>query len=190
LASSPPSSLRRDYPALKLLLREDQTERLLDQLDGGQLDVLLLAEPCACAGAETLAVIRDEFCAALPKDHPLAARESVPVAALAAERFLLLEDGHCLRDQVLAVCGAGGRAGDFAATSLHTLIQMVAGGLGVTLVPRLALAAGITAGTDVVVRRLEGAGGWRTISLAWRIGSPRVAEYRALWPLIAAAAAV
>jgi LysR family hydrogen peroxide-inducible transcriptional activator len=88
------------------------------------------------------------------------------------------------------VCGAGGRAGDFAATSLHTLIQMVAGGLGVTLVPRLALAAGITAGTDVVVRRLEGAGGWRTISLAWRIGSPRVAEYRALWPLIAAAAAV
>jgi len=181
-------SLRQNYPALRLFLREDQTERLLDQLDAGQLDVLLLAEPCACAGAETLAVLRDEFCAALPKDHPLAARATVPVAALAAERFLLLEDGHCLRDQVLAVCGAG-RTGDFAATSLHTLVQMVAGGLGVTLVPRLAVAAGVTAGTDVAIRRLEGAGGWRTISLAWRIGAPRAAEYRALWPLVAAAAA-
>jgi len=179
--------LRKHYPALKLFLREDQTERLLDQLDAGQLDVLLLAEPCACAGAETLAVARDEFSVAVPKDHPLAARETVPVAALAAERFLLLEDGHCLRDQVLAVCGAT-RAGDFSATSLHTLVQMVAGGLGVTLIPRLAISAGVTAGTDVALRRLEGAGGWRTISLAWRVGSARAAEYRALWPLVAAAA--
>jgi LysR family hydrogen peroxide-inducible transcriptional activator len=180
--------LRKHYPALKLFLREDQTERLLDQLDAGQLDVLLLAEPCACAGAELLPVARDEFCVALPASHPLAARESITAAALGAERFLLLEDGHCLRDQVLAVCGTA-RPGDFSATSLHTLIQMVAGGLGVTLVPRLAIAAGITAGTDVALRRLEGAGGWRTISLAWRIGSPRAQEYRALWPLIAAAAA-
>jgi LysR family transcriptional regulator, hydrogen peroxide-inducible genes activator len=178
-------ALRAGYPALKLFLREDQTERLLDQLDDGQLDVLLLAEPCICAGAETLAVLRDEFLAALPNGHPLAARETVPVAALSAERFLLLEDGHCLRDQVLATCGAGiGRAGEFTATSLHTLIQMVAGGLGVTLVPRLAVTAGITNGADVQLRRLEGAGGWRTLSLAWRPGSPRAAEYRALAPLI------
>jgi LysR family hydrogen peroxide-inducible transcriptional activator len=181
-------SLRKNYPALRLFLREDQTERLLDQLDAGQLDVLLLAEPCACAGAETLPVARDEFCVALPPGHPLGLRDSVTPAALTAERFLLLEDGHCLRDQVLATCGTG-RGGEFAATSLHTLVQMVAGGLGVTLVPRLAVTAGITAGTDVALRRLEGAGGWRTISLAWRIGAPRVAEYRALWPLVAAAAA-
>jgi len=181
-------ALRKHYPALRLFLREDQTERLLDQLDAGQLDVLLLAEPCACAGAETLPVARDEFCVALPPGHPLGLRDSVTPAALTAERFLLLEDGHCLRDQVLAVCGTG-RGGEFAATSLHTLVQMVAGGLGVTLVPRLAVTAGITAGTEVALRRLEGAGGWRTISLAWRIGAPRVAEYRALWPLVAAAAA-
>jgi LysR family hydrogen peroxide-inducible transcriptional activator len=180
-------ALRKHYPALRLFLREDQTERLLDQLDAGQLDVLLLAEPCACAGAETLPVARDEFCVALPPGHPLGLRDSVTPAALTAERFLLLEDGHCLRDQVLAVCGTG-RGGEFAATSLHTLVQMVAGGLGVTLVPRLAVTAGITAGTEVALRRLEGAGGWRTISLAWRIGAPRVAEYRALWPLVAAAA--
>jgi LysR family hydrogen peroxide-inducible transcriptional activator len=181
--------LRAHYPALRLFLREDQTEHLLDQLGSGQLDVLLLAEPCACAGVETLAVMRDEFLAAVPKDHPLALRETIPVAALTSERLLLLEDGHCLRDQVLATCGPNAmRSADFAATSLHTLIQMVAGGLGVTLVPRLAVAAGITTGTDVVLRRLEGAGGWRTISLAWRPNSPRAAEYRTLWPLIAAAA--
>jgi LysR family hydrogen peroxide-inducible transcriptional activator len=182
--------LRQNYPALKLFLREDQTEHLLDQLDSGQLDVLVLAEPYPVGSAETLAVMRDEFLAAVPKDHPLAAKETIPIAALAAERFLLLEDGHCLRDQVLATCGANAsRSGDFAATSLHTLIQMVAGGLGVTLVPRLAISAGVAQGTEIVLRRLEGAGGWRTISLAWRAGSPRAAEYRALWPLIAAACA-
>ncbi len=181
-------ALRQGYPALKLFLREDQTERLLDQLDDGMLDVLLLAEPCACGGAETFALAQDEFLVALPPGHPLAARESIAAAALAAEQFLLLEDGHCLRDQVLSVCGGTmGREQRFAATSLYTLIQMVAGGLGVTLVPRLAVNAGLTEGTGVVLRRLEGAGGWRTISLAWRPGSPRGAEYRALGPLIAQA---
>jgi LysR family hydrogen peroxide-inducible transcriptional activator len=180
--------LRDGFPALKLFLREDQTERLLDQLEAGQLDVLVLAEPCACGGAETLMVARDEFLVALPKGHPLAARDSVAVGALGAERFLLLEDGNCLRDQVLATCGAGlGRSSEFAATSLHTLIQMVAGGLGVTLVPKLAVDAGLTQGAEVALRRLEGAGGWRSIALAWRPGSARAAEYRALAPLIAAA---
>jgi LysR family hydrogen peroxide-inducible transcriptional activator len=178
--------LRGQFPNLRLFLREDQTERLLDQLEAGQLDALLIAEPCACGGAETLPVWRDEFLAALPKGHLLAARDSVPMAALAAERLLLLEDGHCLRDQVLTACGPlAGRPAEFAATSLHTLIQMVAGGLGVTLVPRLAVSAGITAGTDVVLRRLDGAGGWRSIALGWRPGAARAAEYRALGPLIA-----
>ena len=178
-------ALRQGFPALKLFLREDQTERLLEQLDDGMLDLLLLAEPCACGGAETFPLARDEFLAALPPGHPLAARESIPVAALSAENFLLLEDGHCLRDQVLAVCSAGvGREQKFAATSLHTLIQMVAGGLGVTLVPRLAVAAGLAEGTGVELRRLEGAGGWRTLAMAWRPGSPRSAEYRAMAPLV------
>jgi LysR family hydrogen peroxide-inducible transcriptional activator len=137
--------LRAHYPSLRLFLREDQTENLLLQLKGGQLDVLLLAEPCACAGAELLPVMSDEFLAALPAQHPLAQRSAVPIAALAAEPLLLLESGHCLRDQVLAVCGPNAeRAADFAATSLHTLVQMVAGGLGVTLVPKLAVEAGLT----------------------------------------------
>jgi LysR family hydrogen peroxide-inducible transcriptional activator len=183
-------ALREGYPALKLYLREDQTGRLLDQLDAGQLDVLILAQPCACGSAETLSLLRDEFVAALPHGHPLAARETVPLAALAAEYFLLLEDGHCLRDQVLAACGTRiPHEQKFAATSLHTLVQMVAGGLGVTLVPRLAVTAGLTAGAGIELRRLEGAGSWRSIAVAWRPGSPRAAEYRALGPLIAAACA-
>ncbi len=178
-------ALRAGFPALKLFLREDQTERLLVQLEDGHLDVLLLAEPCACGGTETFPLARDEFIAALPPGHVLAARERVAVADLAAETFLLLEDGHCLRDQVLAVCGAvAGREQRFAATSLHTLIQMVAGGLGVTLLPRLAVEAGIANGTGVELRRLDGAGGWRTLALAWRQGSPRGAEYRALAPVV------
>jgi LysR family hydrogen peroxide-inducible transcriptional activator len=148
----------------------------------------VLAEPCACGNAELLTVRRDMFLAALPVGHPLGARDAVAASALAAERFLLLEDGHCLRDQVLATCGATlERNAEFAATSLHTLIQMVAGGLGVTLVPQLAVSAGLTAGAEVLLRPLEGAGGWRGIALAWRAGSPRGAEYRALAPLVAAA---
>jgi LysR family hydrogen peroxide-inducible transcriptional activator len=180
--------LRKHYPALKLFLREDQTRHLLERLDDGQLDVLILAEPYPVGPVETLAVMRDEFCAALPRAHRLAGRESVDVAELAGEPLLLLEDGHCLRGQVLATCGTGaGREQNFAATSLHTLIQMVAGGLGVTLVPRLAVRAGLTQG--VALSRLEGAEAWRTISLAWRRNSPRAEEYRALWPLVAAACA-
>ncbi len=182
--------LRDRYKALKLFLREDQTDRLLDQLDSGLLDILILAQPCACGDAEMLTLARDDFLVALPPGHVLATRQSVAVTDLAAEQFLLLEDGHCLRDQVLTICGtalAREREQRFAATSLHTLIQMVAGGLGVTLVPRLAVEAGLAAGTGVEIRRLEGAGSWRSLALAWRAGSPRGGEYRTLASLVTAA---
>jgi LysR family hydrogen peroxide-inducible transcriptional activator len=129
-------------------------------------------------------VARDGFMIALPPSHRLAGEEQIPVSALATERLLLLEDGHCLRDQALAVCGLlAGDRGDqdgFAATSLHTLVQMVAGGLGITLLPRLAVAAGIIDGTGLVLRPLAGPGAWRTLGLAWRPNSPRAADYRAL----------
>ena len=180
--------LRDAFPKLRLYLREDTTARLVERMEANRLDVLLLALPCDCGGADASAVARDEFLVALPPGHSLAAQERIPVAALAGERLLLLEDGHCLRDQALAVCGllAGGRDGQdaFAATSLHTLVQMVAGGLGVTLLPRLAVAACVTAGTGIELRPLAGAGGWRTIGLAWRPNAPRAAEYRSLVPLL------
>jgi LysR family transcriptional regulator, hydrogen peroxide-inducible genes activator len=181
--------LRDAFPRLRLYLREDTTARLVDRLEANRLDVLLLALPCDCGSAEAAAVARDEFLVALPRGHQLAAQDRIPVAALASERLLLLEDGHCLRDQALAVCGllAGDRDGhdSFAATSLHTLVQMVAGGLGVTLLPQLAIAAGVTAGTGIELRALAGAGAWRKLGLAWRANGPRAAEYRALAPLLA-----
>ncbi|HST74805.1 MAG TPA: hydrogen peroxide-inducible genes activator [Acetobacteraceae bacterium] len=178
-------ALRQDFPRLRLFLREDVTDRLIERLEQSRLDVLLLALPCDCGATNTMAVGRDEFVAALPPGHPLARRERIPVRALATERLLLLEDGHCLRDQALAACGMATRAeregqDGFAATSLHTLVQMVAGGLGVTLLPRLALEAGIIAGTGIVLRPLAGAGAWRTLALAWRPNAPRVEDYRAL----------
>ena len=186
-------ALRAAFPKLRLLLREDLTDPLVARLSANRLDLLLLALPCACAGAETLDVARDEFLLAIPPDHRLAARERVPVSALAAERLLLLEDGHCLRDQALSACGfldgdrSGGEHERFAATSLHTLAQMVAGGFGVTLLPRLAAAAGVAADAGLVLRPLAGPGAWRTLGLAWRPNAPRAADYRAMAPVLAEA---
>ena len=181
--------LRSAFPRLRLYLREDTTARLVDRLEANRLDVLMLALPCDCGASDATPVAQDEFLVALPPNHALAGQAQIPVAAMANERLLLLEEGHCLRDQALAVCGLlGGDRGDqdgFAATSLHTLVQMVAGGLGVTLLPRLAVAAGITDGTGLVLRPLAGAGAWRTLGLAWRPNAPRAADYRALAPLLA-----
>jgi LysR family hydrogen peroxide-inducible transcriptional activator len=178
-------ALRDAFPRLKPWLREDTTARLVDRLEASRLDVVLLALPCDCGGAETATLARDEFLVALPPGHQLASLDSVPPNALATERLLLLEEGHCLREQALLVCGLlAGERGEaldsFAATSLHTLVQMVASGLGVTLLPRLAICAGVTAGTGLVLRPLAGPGAWRTLGLAWRPKAPRAAEYRAL----------
>jgi LysR family hydrogen peroxide-inducible transcriptional activator len=142
-----------------------------------------------------LPLLRDDFVAALPPGHPLADRAIIPVTALATEKLLLLEDGHCLRDQALSACGfARGEhprdvLDDFAATSLHTLVQMVAGGLGVTLLPQIAVQAGITQGTDVVLRPLSGPGASRHLGLAWRPNTPKSADYRAIGTAVAAALA-
>ena len=188
-------ALREAFPRLRIWLREDQTERLVAQLEAGRLDLLLLALPCACGEAETLPLAPDPFLAALPAGHRLTARERVPAGALSAERLLLLEDGHCLREHALDACGLPRGSipteEGFAATSLHTLVQMVASGLGVTLVPRLAVEGGVLAGTSVEVRPLEGAPGaetlpGRSLALAWRPRSPRAAEFRDLAPAIAA----
>jgi LysR family transcriptional regulator, hydrogen peroxide-inducible genes activator len=181
-------ALREAYPRLRLFLREDTTERLVERISANRLDVALLALPCDCARVETMTVARDAFVAALPPAHPLAAQDRIQPEQLASERLLLLEDGHCLRDQVLAACAKirGEGQDGFAATSLHTLVQMVAGGLGVTLLPRLAVAGGVTAGAELALRSLAGKGSWRTLSLAWRPGAPRIDDYRALAPLVAA----
>jgi LysR family hydrogen peroxide-inducible transcriptional activator len=175
-------ALRQSFPNLRLYLHEDTTARCLERLTANRLDLVLLALPCDCGAAVTLKVARDEFVAALPPGSPLASLERVTPRHLATERMLLLEEGHCLRDQALAVCPPT-RADSpdaYAATSLHTLVQMVASGLGTTLLPRLAVDAGVTNGADVTLRPLAGRGAWRTLGLAWRPDSPREQDYRAL----------
>jgi LysR family hydrogen peroxide-inducible transcriptional activator len=181
--------LREAFPRLRLWLREDTTARLVQGLEAGRLDLLLLALPAELGEAESMVLAEDPFVVALPEGHPLTKRPVITAAALTAERLLMLEDGHCLRDQALSACGLPRGMGEavaaegFAATSLHTLVQMVAGGLGVTLLPQLALRDGALPLEGVVLRPLEEKAG-RQLSLAWRARSPRAAEFRALAPTI------
>ena len=175
-------ALRQAFPRLRLYLHEDTTQHCMDRLLGNRLDLVLLALPCDCAGSDTLAVARDEFVVALPPGSPLAGSAQVAMPRLASETMLLLEEGNCLRDQALALCPPSrpDNTDGYAATSLHTLVQMVAGGLGVTLLPRIEVDSGVTQGAAVLLRPLAGRGAWRTIGLAWRPGSPREGDYRSL----------
>ncbi len=178
--------LREEFPRLRLFLREDTTPNLFEALEGGRLDLLLLALPCASGSAETVPLYKDVLRLALPSGHPLAKRTSVPLGMIAAERLLLLEDGHCLREHTLSACSLmDDRGSGFSATSLHTLVQMVAGGLGVALLPDIAVRGGVLAGADVVMRDLETPDAFRTLGMAWRPQSPRVAEFRALARVVA-----
>jgi LysR family hydrogen peroxide-inducible transcriptional activator len=173
--------LRRRFPELRLFLREDQTSRLVLGLKSGALDAALIALPYELHGVETAAIGYDELLAATPANHPLTARASVSPAALADAELILLEDGHCLRDHALLACSVDGpRAGGdeetgFAATSLATLVQMVGSGLGVSLLPAMAVEAGLTDDAPVSVRPLDG-GAQRQVVIAWRAGSSRGAE--------------
>lgn len=173
-------SLRQSYPKLRLYLREDQTARLLDRLAAGDLDVALLALPYD-GEIEVEDMGRDPFLLACPPDHALAGEGAVSSACLPADELLLLEEGHCLREHALTACSLAGRAKgeDVLATSLTTLVQMVANGLGVTLLPRMAVMGGVLAGTDLVTRPLA-EGGSRSIGLVWRPSNPRKAEFRLL----------
>ncbi len=173
--------LRRLYPDLKLALREDLTARLLERLVNGDLDAAVLALPYEAAEVEMEALFTDPFVLACPSGHPLAAQETVSSADLAHTDLLLLEEGHCLRDHALAACSlpAPRRGEGILGTSLGTLVQMVASGMGVTLLPRLAVEAGVLIGTDLVTRPLSG-GGARRLGLAWRKSSARKDEFRLL----------
>lgn len=173
--------LRHLYPELKLALREDLTARLLERLVNGDLDAAVLALPYEAAEVEMEALFTDPFVLACPPGHPLAALDTVGGGDLAGADLLLLEEGHCLRDHALAACSlpAPRRGEGILGTSLGTLVQMVASGMGVTLLPRLAVEAGILIGTDLVTRPLSG-GGSRLLGLAWRKSSARKDEFRLL----------
>lgn len=173
--------LRQAYPDLKLVLREDLTARLLERLSRGELDVALLALPYDAPEMETLILADDPFVLACPPDHPLAGLVRITGADLAQARLLLLEEGHCLREHALAACALPPpvRGEDVLGTSLGTLVQMVASGLGVTLLPQMAITAGILRGTDLITRPLAGAGS-RQLGLVWRKSSARSDEFTLL----------
>ncbi len=133
-------SVHARYPRLRLLLVEDKTEHLLEKLRAGRLDIALLALPVAGEGLESLVLFDEPFRLAVSQEHPLAGRSTVSAADLIDESLLLLDEGHCLRDQALEFCKMNelAESGEFRATSLETLMQMVASGIGVTLVPEMA----------------------------------------------------
>lgn len=178
--------LRDAYPSLRLYLREDQTSRLLERLAAGDLDVVLLALPYRTEGMETLVIADDLFFVACPGGHPFEELERVTPGDLIGEDLLLLEEGHCLRDHALSACHlepGHGRKDEFQATSLHTLVQMVDSGLGLTLLPKMAIDAGVLQGTRIVVRPLIGPDASRRIGLAWRRSSSRAQEFALLGDL-------
>ena len=178
-------------PELKLYVREDQTTALLDKLAAGELDILLLAMPYDLGDVETMEVAEDPILVAMARDHPLCARNSVARDDLARVQLLMMEDGHCLRSHALQACRivAPVRNETFQATTLRTLIQMVAAGLGITLIPSIAVESEIAAIRNVVTRPLAPDQPFRTLVLAWRQTSSRGAEFRTLGNLIRACVA-
>ncbi len=167
--------LRRRYPRLKLFLREDLTGRLLEQLRAGELDAALIALPYDTGDLTLRKLFRDDFRFVSRKDHPLAAGKTVAVERLDPGEVILLEEGHCLREHAITACGAKRAAerSGIEATSLPTLLQMVEGGLGVTLLPATALDAGILQGTGLVARPFGTRVPARTLALATRASSAR-----------------
>jgi LysR family hydrogen peroxide-inducible transcriptional activator len=179
--------LRQEHPEFQLYIREDLSGHLVDSLQHGELDVLLLALPYPAEKVETMHLFDDGFVFACPMDHALAAADTVRTRQLKDQELLLLEDGHCLRDHALEAC----RLKDseisvpYQATSLNTIVQMVANGIGVTLLPQMALDAHILSGTDVQTRRFAENDVSRSIGLMWRKKTPRRVEFTLLGKFIA-----
>ena len=184
--------VHRKFPRLELILREDQTSRLVTQLAAGQLELALLAIPVP-GDFTTAAIAREGFVAAAQRGAALVRHNrKLTEHDLDDETVLLLEDGHCLRDQALAVCKRAGavEAMQVRATSLPTLVQMVAGGLGVTLLPEAAAATLIQKNGPVALAEFGKPVPGRTLGLAWRTSSGRLREFRLLAETLSAEADV
>lgn len=165
--------LRKRYPELTLRLSEEKTDDCIRLLQQGKLDAALLALPIHEEGLEMEWLFEEPFVMAVPADHPLADRQSVTMQDLEGAELLLLEEGHCLRDQALEVCSLAGahERVDFHATSMETLRQMVAADVGVTLMPVLSVKPPIAATGNLVVKPFSDPAPSRTIALVWRKSS-------------------
>ena len=174
--------LRRDRPQLRLFLREEPSAAAIESLHHGRADCVLLALPFATGEVEIEPLFADALYVAFPKDDPRDPPASVSPASIPENRLLLLEDGHCLKDHALAACNRPElqASATMIGTSLHTLVQMVDNGLGLTMLPAMAIEAGILHETDIVARPLKSANASREIALVWRKNSPRGDEFRLL----------
>ncbi|MDQ3481812.1 MAG: LysR substrate-binding domain-containing protein [Pseudomonadota bacterium] len=173
--------LRSEWPSLKLYLREETSQAACEALHRGQLDCVLLALPYNCGDVESVTLFDDPLFVAFPGGEAPNS-STVGVEAIDEERMLLLEDGHCLKDHALSACNRPDLRAHAAmlGTSLHTLVQMVDNGLGLTFIPSMAIDAGILDGTKVDARPLRSANGFRRIALIWRRSSPREGEFQML----------
>ena len=178
--------LRREKPGLRLYLREEPSGDACESLHHGTVDCVLLALPFACGDVEQDVLMEDQLLVAYPGQWGDDLPAVVTADLIDPEQLLMLEDGHCLKDHALAACNrpdlrAGAR---MMGTSLHTLVQMVDGGLGITMLPQMAIDAGILDHTDIDTRPLESVVASRNIALVWRRNSPRSGEFRLLSDLM------
>ena len=166
--------IRQRFPKLRLELSEEKTADILAMLEDGKLDAGLLALPVDDESLERHVLFREPFLMAMPEGHPLASNDAIDADTLEGAELLLLEDGHCLRDQALEVCAlANARERvDFHATSMETLRQMVAAEVGVTLMPALAVTPPIAPTENIALRPFKEPAPHRTIALMWRKSSP------------------
>lgn len=182
--------LRRDYPELKLYLREEPSATACEALNHGRVDCVLLALPYACGDVEAAPLFEDSLFVAYPENELEAGNRAIAPHEIDEKRLLLLEDGHCLKDHALSACNRPEMRAEatMLGTSLHTMVQMVDNGLGVTMLPEMALSAGILENTQVGARPLKADNASRQIALIWRKASPRERDFRLLAQVLAEAA--
>ncbi|MBX9727731.1 MAG: LysR family transcriptional regulator [Sphingopyxis sp.] len=178
--------LRSERPELKLYLREEPSQAACESLHHGHVDCVLMALPFACGDVDHQLLFEDRLLLAVPAAMAEGLPARVAPSSIDPAQLLLLEDGHCLKDHALAVCNRpelrqGAR---MLGTSLHTMVQMVDNGLGVTMLPEMAVAAGLIANTGIVTRPLASDHDQRSIALVWRRNSPREREFRMLAELM------
>jgi LysR family hydrogen peroxide-inducible transcriptional activator len=178
--------IRKALPHLSLMLYEYQTEPLLKHLRDGEIDIGIMALPISQDGLESQKLYDEAFTVAIPNNHPLGEKSTIKVQDLKGQTLLLLEDGHCLRDQALEICSRVDvhEAEDFRATSLETLRQMVIAGLGITLLPENAVDAPFGSQRGMTVRRFARPEPTRTVGAVWRKSSTRTAAISELCKVV------
>lgn len=177
--------IRQLFPKLSFSIYEDLTESLMEKLLVGHLDLLIIAMPCVCKGAETYALFNDDFYLIMPKEHSFASMKKIDLQDIDTEEIIMLQDGHCLREQTMDMCRqnqiakvVNDSSNDFLASSLDTIVKMVQAGLGIAFLPALAVQKGVADLENIVVRPLKGNLTWRTVGLAWRKNSLRAHEFK------------